>query len=447
MDAITNVPLRQRAGAGLRAGLAGAREPAGRAGRNGGRAARADHDHRRRPAHAGGGPLRRGRSPHDHATCSAPARTPPRRTRKAAVEAANAGRPGVAGAAASTSGRPCCCAAADLLAGPWRDRLNAATMLGQSKTCYQAEIDSACELADFWRFNVHFARQILAEQPNSGAGVWNRMDYRPLEGFVYAITPFNFTAIAGNLPTAPALMGNTVIWKPSPTQSLAACYTMRLLEEAGLPPGVINMVTGDGRESPRSLLADPGPRRHPLHRVDADVPAPVAQVGEQHRRLRELPAASSARPAARTSSSPTPARTSTCCAPRWSAARSSTRGRSARRRPAPSCRASVWERMRDDLVDEVDALPMGDVTDFGNFMGAVIDERSFDKLSRRSRWRTRTRRSRDRRRHCGRLGGLVRAAHRASSAPTRTHEMFRTEYFGPMLGRARLRRRRLRRRC
>ena len=122
--------------------------------------------------------------------------------------------------------------AADLLSGPWRDRLNAATMLGQSKTCYQAEIDSACELADFWRFNVTYGRQILEMQPSSSAGAWNRFDHRPLEGFVYAITPFNFTAIAGNLPTAPALMGNTVIWKPSPTQTLAAVLTLQLLEEA-----------------------------------------------------------------------------------------------------------------------------------------------------------------------------------------------------------------------
>ncbi|MFN2537218.1 MAG: aldehyde dehydrogenase family protein, partial [Mycobacteriales bacterium] len=139
--------------------------------------------------------------------------------------------------------------AADLLAGPWRDTLNAATMLGQSKTAFQAEIDSACELIDFLRFNVAFGRQVLAEQPVSSPGVWNRMDHRPLEGFVLAITPFNFTAIAGNLPLAPALMGNTVIWKPSPTQQLAAHFTMRLLEAAGLPPGVINMVTGFGAAS------------------------------------------------------------------------------------------------------------------------------------------------------------------------------------------------------
>ncbi len=147
--------------------------------------------------------------------------------------------------------------AADLAAGPWRDTLNAATMLGQSKSVQQAEIDAACELVDFWRFNVHYARRILTEQPNSAPGEWNRMDYRPLDGFVTAITPFNFTAIAANLPTAPALMGNTVVWKPTPTQQLAAHHTMRLLEAAGLPPGVINLVTGDGAAVSEVALADP----------------------------------------------------------------------------------------------------------------------------------------------------------------------------------------------
>src|SRR3954462_10213172 len=147
--------------------------------------------------------------------------------------------------------------AADLLSGPWRDTLNAATMLGQSKTVQQAEIDSACELIDFLRFNVAFARQIVSDQPISSPGVWNRVDYRPLEGFVYAITPFDFTAIAGNLPTAPALMGNVVVWKPSPTQQFAAHWTMRLLEAAGLPAGVINLVTGDGIDVSKAALTHP----------------------------------------------------------------------------------------------------------------------------------------------------------------------------------------------
>ncbi|MGH2808389.1 MAG: aldehyde dehydrogenase family protein, partial [Actinomycetota bacterium] len=135
--------------------------------------------------------------------------------------------------------------AAELLAGPWRDTINAATMLGQSKTVHQAEIDAACELIDFWRFNVHYAAKIYAEQPISAPGMWNQLDYRPLEGFVFAVSPFNFTSIAGNLPTAPALMGNTVVWKPASSAMLSGYYILRLLEAAGLPPGVINLVPGD----------------------------------------------------------------------------------------------------------------------------------------------------------------------------------------------------------
>ncbi len=145
--------------------------------------------------------------------------------------------------------------AADLLAGPWRARMNAATMLGQSKNAYQAEIDSACELIDFLRFNVHFMRELYETQPISGPGVWNRTEYRPLEGFVFAVTPFNFTAIAGNLPGTPALLGNTVVWKPASTQLLSAQVVMELFEAAGLPPGVINMLPGDGAEIGDPVLA------------------------------------------------------------------------------------------------------------------------------------------------------------------------------------------------
>src|SRR3984893_18036289 len=147
--------------------------------------------------------------------------------------------------------------AADLLAGPWRATVNAATILGQSKSPYQAEIDAACELIDFWRFNVHYATKILSEQPESNPGTWNRMDYRPLEGFVLAITPFNFTSIAGNLPTAPALLGNVVVWKPATTQLLAAHVIMELLEAAGLPPGVINLVAGPGAAVSEAALHHP----------------------------------------------------------------------------------------------------------------------------------------------------------------------------------------------
>ncbi|MBV8084397.1 MAG: aldehyde dehydrogenase family protein, partial [Chloroflexi bacterium] len=147
--------------------------------------------------------------------------------------------------------------AADLLSGPWRDTLNAATMLGQSKTAHQAEIDSACELIDFWRFNVEFATRIYDEQPENSPGVWNRMDYRPLEGFVFAVTPFNFTSIAGNLPTSAALMGNSVVWKPATTAMYSAWFIMQVLREAGLPDGVINLVYGRGSEVGDAALASP----------------------------------------------------------------------------------------------------------------------------------------------------------------------------------------------
>ena len=136
--------------------------------------------------------------------------------------------------------------AGELLATKYRDVLNAATMLGQSKTAHQAEIDSACELIDFYRFNAYYAMELMSEQPGSGPGIWNYVDHRPLEGFVFAVTPFNFTAIAGNLPTAPAVMGNTVIWKPASSAVYSAYFLMKLFEEAGMPPGVINMVPGPG---------------------------------------------------------------------------------------------------------------------------------------------------------------------------------------------------------
>src|SRR3954465_13042214 len=163
--------------------------------------------------------------------------------------------------------------AAELLAGPWRQTLNAATMLGQSKTTHQAEIDSACELIDFWRFNVQYMTRIYEEQPTSSPGVWNRLGYRPLEGFVFAVTPFNFTAIAGNLPTSVALMGNTVVWKPASTAAYAAYFLMKLYEEAGLPPGVINLVYGSGAENggPRLPGRAPG--------TGAPVPASRALAG------------------------------------------------------------------------------------------------------------------------------------------------------------------------
>src|ERR671921_63457 len=270
--------------------------------------------------------------------------------------------------------------AADLLAGPWRHTLAAATMLGQSKTCYQAEIDTPCELVDFWRFNVGFGRQIRTEQPFSSPGVWNRFDHRPLEGFVLAITPFNFTAIAGNLPTAPALMGNTVIWKPSPTQTLAAVLTLQLLEEAGLPPGVINLLTGDGRDVSEVLLADPALAgihftgstatfQHLWSTVGANIgsyagyPRLVGETGGKDFVLAHPSAdVDVLRPAL----------------VRGAFEYQGQKCSAASRAYVPR---SVWTRLRDDLVGVTESLEMGDVTDFSNFMGAVIDRKSFSKLS------------------------------------------------------------------
>src|SRR6476659_71440 len=269
--------------------------------------------------------------------------------------------------------------AADLLAGPWRQRLNAATMLGQSKTAFQAEIDSACELIDFWRFNVHFARTILADQPIANSrGIWNRTDHRPLEGFVYAITPFNFTAIAGNLPTAPALMGNTVVWKPSPTQQVAAHLTMELLEEAGLPPGVINMLPGDGLDVSEVALNHPD-----LAGIHFTGSTPTFQhlwstVGQNIAKYRSYPrivgeTGGKDFVVAHSSADPDVLRTAML--------------RGAFEFQGQKCSAasrayvakSVWKKMRDSFVSEVESITMGDVTDFSNFMGAVIDDRAFAK--------------------------------------------------------------------
>ena len=269
--------------------------------------------------------------------------------------------------------------AAELLAGPWRQTLNAATMLGQSKTIFQAEIDSACEIIDFWRFNVHYAERILAEQPISSPGVWNRMDYRPLEGFVYAITPFNFTAIGANLPTAPALMGNTVIWKPAATASLSNYFVMRLLEAAGLPPGVINFVPGDSRQISARLLGDrflggihfTGSTEvfQTLWRQVAEglpgylsYPRIVGETGGKD----FIVAHPSADPAA-----------VVVAMVRGAYEYQGQKCSAASRAYIPQ---SLWPEVKRRAVEMIGELRMGDVTDFRNFLGAVIDARSFAKL-------------------------------------------------------------------
>jgi 1-pyrroline-5-carboxylate dehydrogenase len=323
--------------------------------------------------------------------------------------------------------------AADLLAGPWRDTLNAATMLGQSKSVQQAEIDAACELIDFMRFNVSYARRILAEQPNSAPGAWNRFDHRPLDGFVVAITPFNFTAIAGNLPLSPALMGNTVVWKPSPTQQLAAHHTMRLLEAAGLPPGVVNMVTGDGAAVSEVALADPdfaglhftGSTRtfKALCRRTADhldtyrgYPRIVGETGGKD----FIVAHPSAQPDA--------------------VATAMVRG--AFEYQGQKCSAasrafvarSLWESgLREHLVDTTRTISFGDVTDFAHFGGAVIDRRAFAK-HRELLGRVAEDPSIDVLTGGGcddSLGYFVQPTVLLGTDPW--HDVFRTEYFGPIL--------------
>ena len=268
--------------------------------------------------------------------------------------------------------------AADLLAGSWRDTLNAATMLGQSKTVQQAEIDAACELIDFLRFNVSFARTIINDQPISSPGIWNRVDYRPLEGFVYAITPFNFTAIAGNLPAAPALMGNTVVWKPSPTQQFAAHWTMRLFEAAGLPAGVINLVTGDGMDVSKAALTHPDlagihftGSTKTFQSLWSTVGANIASYRTYPRLVGETGGKDFI--LAHPSADPAVVKTAMVRgAFEYQGQKCSAASRSYVAR-------SVWNKIRDDIAAETDSLTMGDVTDLSNFIGAVIDDRAFAK--------------------------------------------------------------------
>ncbi|WP_375432276.1 L-glutamate gamma-semialdehyde dehydrogenase [uncultured Friedmanniella sp.] len=322
--------------------------------------------------------------------------------------------------------------AADLLAGPWRERIAAATMLGQSKTAYQAEIDTPCELIDFLRFNVHFARQILADQPVSSAGVWNRVEYRPLEGFVYAITPFNFTAIAGNLPTAPALMGNTVLWKPSPTQAVAAYLTMQLLEAAGLPAGVVNLVLGDGPMVSEVALADR--RLAGIHFTGStttfqtlwsQVGANIAHYDSYPRLVGETGGKDFI--VAHSSADPDVLRTAMI---RGAFDYQGQKCSAASRAFVPR---SVWARMGEDFLTEVRELSYGDVTDFSHFGGAVIDQRAFDRNAA----------ALDRAKAISSLtigaGGSCDDSEGWFVSPTvllgddPTDEAFRTEYFGPIL--------------
>ena len=266
--------------------------------------------------------------------------------------------------------------AAELLAGPWRSTLNAATMLGQSKTAHQAEIDASCEVIDFWRFNIEFMLRIYAEQPVSGPGTWNRMEYRPLEGFVFAVSPFNFTAIGANLATSPALMGNTVVWKPASTAAYSSHFLMKLYEEAGLPPGVINIVYGSG-----AAVGDPALASRDLAGVHFTGSTPVFQsmwktIGANIGNYRNYPRIVGetggkdfivAHPSA-------DAEAVAAAIVRGSFEYQGQKCSAASRVFAPS---NLWPAIKERLVDEIATIKMGDVADFQNFMGAVIDASSF----------------------------------------------------------------------
>ena len=318
-------------------------------------------------------------APHRHANVLADVQAAGPEHVSAAIDAALAARAGWA-AMPWTERAGIFLRAAELLAGPWRDTINAATMLGQSKTVYQAEIDAACELIDFWRYNVAFAERIYAEQPVSAPGTWNRMEHRPLEGFVLAITPFNFTAIAANLPTAPALMGNVVVWKPSEKQALAAQYTMQLLEAAGLPPGVINLVHGDGKMAAEvamgherfaglhftgSTTVFKGLWRQAAERIDSlrSYPRLVGETGGKDFVV--------AHPSASTDAL-------VVALARGSFEYQGQKCSAASRAYVPR---SLWPRVRDGLADLVGDIPMGDVADLSNFMGAVIDQPAYQRLT------------------------------------------------------------------
>ena len=271
--------------------------------------------------------------------------------------------------------------AADLLAGPWRDTVNAATMLGQSKTAFQAEIDSACELIDFWRFNPYFMRVLYTEQPWSHPGIWNRVEYRALEGFVFAVSPFNFTAIGGNLPTAPALMGNTVVWKPASTAVLSNYYVMKVLQAAGLPDGVINFVPGRAAKVGDPALAHPD-----FAGIHFTGSTPVFQtmwktMGENVPKYRSYPRIVGetggknfvfAHPSADVESL-------VAAIIRGGYEYQGQKCSAGSRVYIPR---SLWDPVRERLADEMGQIKMGSPVDFRNFVSAVIDEPSFDRILR-----------------------------------------------------------------
>ena len=270
--------------------------------------------------------------------------------------------------------------AGELLAGPWRDRINAATMLGQSKNAYQAEIDSACEMVDFFRFNVAYMEQIYRDQPNSAPAVWNRLQYRPLEGFVFAVTPFNFSSIQGNLPTAPALMGNTVVWKPATSSLLSAYWFYRLLEEAGLPPGVINMIPGRGSQVGKHVFGSPDFAGLHFTGGTGTFQTMWSTIASNLPHYRSYP-----RIVGETGGKDFILAHASCD----TAAVATAIVRGAFEYQGQKCSAasrvylpkSKWSVIRDLMLAQLDQVKMGPVEDFSNFMNAVIDKGAFDSIT------------------------------------------------------------------
>jgi len=270
--------------------------------------------------------------------------------------------------------------AADLLAGPWRARMNAATMLGQSKNAYQAEIDSACELIDFWRFNVSYMQEIYAQQPNSSKGVWNRLEQRPLEGFVFALTPFNFTAIAGNLPTAPAMMGNVAVWKPANSQIYSANIIMQILQEAGLPDGVINLVYADGPVVGDVVFSHPdfagihftgstGTFQHIWKTIGQNIqlyrsyPRIVGETGGKDFVV--------AHPSA-------PVQQLVAALSRGAFEFQGQKCSAASRAYIPQ---SIWPQVKAGLLADISSFSMGGTEEFSHFVNAVIDEKAYNSIT------------------------------------------------------------------
>jgi 1-pyrroline-5-carboxylate dehydrogenase len=271
--------------------------------------------------------------------------------------------------------------AADLLAGPYRAKINAATMIGQAKTVHQAEIDSACEFIDFLRYNVEFMTQIYAEQPVSSEGIWNRMEHRPLEGFIYAITPFNFTAIAGNLPSAPAMLGNVVVWKPSATQMLSANVIMEVFKLAGLPDGVINMINGSAGMVTETIVSSPdfaGVHFTGSTGVFNDIWGAIGKNISKYKTYPRIVGETGGKDFVVAHPSSIPAQVATALT-RGAFEYQGQKCSAASRAYIPQ---SIWPAVKEQMVKDLASFKMGSPEDTNNFVSAVITEGSFDKLAK-----------------------------------------------------------------